>query len=186
MGSLWHRAPDTASNFRVTRHYPTAPKAGALGTPRLAWWQIPRLEIRSYSLRRSTCSTPQTTVTLASLQILAFEPSIEVDWQASQVFKEWIRSSWCLSFSAEENLCSTNIASPPWSLPSNAVRTFIYFVRAGESRPVKGLSWSLLTLLAGWWGIPWGPIYTVLSLWVNMRGGHDLTVHSKDRVESHH
>ena len=53
--------------------------------------------------------------------------------------------------------------------------TDIYFVRAGESRPVKGLSWSLLTLLAGWWGIPWGPIYTVQSLWVNMRGGHDLT-----------
>jgi hypothetical protein len=53
--------------------------------------------------------------------------------------------------------------------------TDIYFLRAGESRPVKGLSWTLLTLLAGWWGIPWGPIYTIQSLWVNMRGGLDLT-----------
>jgi hypothetical protein len=23
--------------------------------------------------------------------------------------------------------------------------------------------------------IPWGPIYTVQSLWVNLRGGHDVT-----------
>jgi hypothetical protein len=53
--------------------------------------------------------------------------------------------------------------------------TNIYFLRAGESRAVKGLRWSLLTLLIGWWGIPWGPIYTVQSLWVNMRGGDDVT-----------
>jgi hypothetical protein len=53
--------------------------------------------------------------------------------------------------------------------------TDIYFIRAGESRAMKGLGWMLLTLLAGWWGIPWGPIYTVQSLWVNLHGGHDLT-----------
>ena len=53
--------------------------------------------------------------------------------------------------------------------------TDIYFIRADESPTVKGLAWTLLTLLAGWWGIPWGPIYTVQSLWVNLRGGHDMT-----------
>jgi hypothetical protein len=53
--------------------------------------------------------------------------------------------------------------------------TNFYFVRAGESRVVKGIRWSLLTLVAGWWGIPWGPIYTVQSLWVNLRGGDDVT-----------
>ena len=53
--------------------------------------------------------------------------------------------------------------------------TNFYFVRAGESRAVKGIRWSLLTLLIGWWGIPWGPIYTVQSLWVNLRGGDDVT-----------
>jgi hypothetical protein len=53
--------------------------------------------------------------------------------------------------------------------------TNIYFVRAGESRAVKGLPWTVLTLLIGWWGIPWGPIFTVQSLWVNLRGGHDMT-----------
>lgn len=30
--------------------------------------------------------------------------------------------------------------------------TNIYFVRAGESRAVKGLPWTVLTLLIGWWG----------------------------------
>ena len=53
--------------------------------------------------------------------------------------------------------------------------TDIYLVRAGDSRLVKGFGWTLLTLVGGWWGIPWGPIYTVQSLWVNLRGGHDLT-----------
>jgi hypothetical protein len=53
--------------------------------------------------------------------------------------------------------------------------TDIYFLRAGENRTVKGLGWTLLTFVAGWWGIPWGPIYSVQSLWVNLRGGRDLT-----------
>ena len=51
----------------------------------------------------------------------------------------------------------------------------IYFVKAGESRVVKGLGWTGLTLLLGWWGIPWGPIWSVTSLWTNLRGGEDVT-----------
>jgi hypothetical protein len=51
----------------------------------------------------------------------------------------------------------------------------IYFVRAGENRIVKGLPWTLLTLLLGWWGIPWGPIYSIQSLVVNFGGGKDVT-----------
>ena len=53
--------------------------------------------------------------------------------------------------------------------------TDIYFIRAGESKVSKGIGWSLLTLVAGWWGIPWGPVFTVQSLWYNMKGGHDIT-----------
>lgn len=30
---------------------------------------------------------------------------------------------------------------------------------------------SLIALITGWWGIPWGPICTVRSLYRNMRGG---------------
>ncbi len=53
--------------------------------------------------------------------------------------------------------------------------TDIYFVRAGENRVAKGLPWTLITLVVGWWGIPWGPINTVRSLWTNFNGGEDVT-----------
>ncbi|HKF22780.1 MAG TPA: hypothetical protein VKE93_14510 [Candidatus Angelobacter sp.] len=53
--------------------------------------------------------------------------------------------------------------------------TDIYFVRADENPVVKGLGWTLFTLLAGWWGIPFGPIFTIQSLWYNLKGGHDVT-----------
>lgn len=56
-----------------------------------------------------------------------------------------------------------------------------YFLRQGENAVVKGLPFTLLSLVAGWWGIPWGPIYTVQSVYNNSRGGKDVTqavVHS--------
>src|SRR5262245_3235079 len=51
----------------------------------------------------------------------------------------------------------------------------VYFVKSGESAVGKGLSYTLLTLLAGWWGIPWGPIYTIGSVVTNLSGGKDVT-----------
>ncbi|MBI5954526.1 MAG: hypothetical protein HY865_22955 [Chloroflexi bacterium] len=51
----------------------------------------------------------------------------------------------------------------------------IYLVRAGEDRVLKGLGFSLLSFCLGWWGIPWGPIYTVQALWNNFQGGKDVT-----------
>lgn len=53
--------------------------------------------------------------------------------------------------------------------------TDIFFVRGGESRVAKGLPYSLSTLLLGWWGIPWGPIYSLMSLGSNLTGGKDVT-----------
>jgi hypothetical protein len=50
-----------------------------------------------------------------------------------------------------------------------------YYIPAGESAIAKGLPWTLLTLVLGWWGVPWGPIFTVQSLVVNFMGGKDLT-----------
>jgi hypothetical protein len=55
--------------------------------------------------------------------------------------------------------------------------TDVYFIRENENAVVKGLPWTLLTLVMGWWGIPWGPIYTVSSLVVNLKGGKDVTAH---------
>jgi len=51
----------------------------------------------------------------------------------------------------------------------------IYFIKTGESPVSKGLPWTLISLLLGWWGIPWGPIWTIQSLAVNFRGGKDVT-----------
>jgi hypothetical protein len=51
----------------------------------------------------------------------------------------------------------------------------IYFIPAGESSVSKGLQWTLLTMLLGWWGIPWGPIFSVQSLITNLKGGKDVT-----------
>lgn len=51
----------------------------------------------------------------------------------------------------------------------------IYFVRAGESTFARGLPFTLISLVAGWWGIPWGPIYTVQTIAQNLQGGRDVT-----------
>lgn len=51
----------------------------------------------------------------------------------------------------------------------------IYFVRSGESTVSKSIGFTLLSLVAGWWGIPWGPIYTVQALVTNCKGGKDVT-----------
>jgi len=53
--------------------------------------------------------------------------------------------------------------------------TDIYFIRNGESTLKHSLGFSIITLLFGWWGIPWGPIYTIGSLYTNLTGGKDVT-----------
>ena len=51
----------------------------------------------------------------------------------------------------------------------------IYFIKSEDNAVLKGLPFVLLSLVLGWWGIPWGPIFTIQSLWVNLRGGKDVT-----------
>ena len=51
----------------------------------------------------------------------------------------------------------------------------IHFIRAGENAVGKGLVFSLISFFFGWWGIPWGPIYTIESFVVNFKGGRDVT-----------
>jgi len=51
----------------------------------------------------------------------------------------------------------------------------VYFIRPGQNAVVKGLGWTALTFLLGWWGIPWGPIYTIGCLGTNFSGGKDVT-----------
>ena len=51
----------------------------------------------------------------------------------------------------------------------------IYFIRTGESAVSKGLGFSALSLVAGWWGFPFGPIYTIWALVTNFGGGNNVT-----------
>jgi len=51
----------------------------------------------------------------------------------------------------------------------------IYFISHEQNAVVKSLPYTLLSLILGWWGIPWGPIYTIQSVWVNFKGGKDVT-----------
>jgi hypothetical protein len=51
----------------------------------------------------------------------------------------------------------------------------VYFIRSGESAVSKSIPFTLVTLVAGWWGIPWGPIFSVQALANNFKGGKDVT-----------
>jgi hypothetical protein len=51
----------------------------------------------------------------------------------------------------------------------------VYYIRPGESSVTKGMPYTALSLVAGWWGIPFGPIFTIWSLVVNLGGGKDVT-----------
>ncbi len=54
-------------------------------------------------------------------------------------------------------------------------RTDVFFLRAGESAGHYSRSSSVISFLFGWWGLPWGPKYTLQSLVSNFRGGKDVT-----------
>jgi hypothetical protein len=51
----------------------------------------------------------------------------------------------------------------------------IYFLPARTSALLRSLPYAVATILLGWWGIPWGPVYTVRALAVTLTGGRDVT-----------
>lgn len=51
----------------------------------------------------------------------------------------------------------------------------IYFIRADEGTFGASLKYTLISLFFGWWGIPWGPIYTIGAFITNFKGGKDVT-----------
>lgn len=54
--------------------------------------------------------------------------------------------------------------------PSAAV-----FIRSNEDPQKIGNKYSLLSIIFGWWGIPWGPIRTIQAITNNRKGGIDFT-----------
>lgn len=51
----------------------------------------------------------------------------------------------------------------------------VYLVRGQKSRVAKGFIFTLISVLLGWWGIPFGPRHTIESVRINSRGGKDVT-----------
>ena len=51
----------------------------------------------------------------------------------------------------------------------------VYFIRPGEGTFSKSVPFSLLSLFLGWWGFPWGPIWTISTIAKNLGGGLDVT-----------
>ena len=53
--------------------------------------------------------------------------------------------------------------------------TSIHYIPPGRSGVGAAFRWSLIPLCFGWWGIPWGIIFTIAAVWRNTAGGVDVT-----------
>ncbi|CAN94666.1 MULTISPECIES: hypothetical protein [Sorangium] len=51
----------------------------------------------------------------------------------------------------------------------------VHYIRPGESALLKGLPYTMISLLFGWWGFPFGLLYTPMALITNLSGGRDVT-----------
>jgi hypothetical protein len=61
--------------------------------------------------------------------------------------------------------------------------TGIHELNPGEWGILRGLPYTILSFFLGWWGIPWGFIYTPLVLWTNLSGGCELVGDEDDFLE---
>ena len=51
----------------------------------------------------------------------------------------------------------------------------VYLVRKNQNAVMRGFPFTILTLFLGWWGIPFGPKYTLEGLRTNLAGGKNVT-----------
>jgi hypothetical protein len=61
----------------------------------------------------------------------------------------------------------------------------IYFLRSEQWRWPHGLPYTFISLLLGWWGLPWGIVYTPLTMLTNMAGGRDITAEVRSQLPNH-
>jgi hypothetical protein len=66
-----------------------------------------------------------------------------------------------------------------WRRPSD-----LFLLRPGERGLARGLPYTLLTLLLGWWGLPWGLVYTPRALLTNLGGGQDVTDQARELLRA--
>lgn len=60
----------------------------------------------------------------------------------------------------------------------------IYFVKSDEPSSKYSWKYSLLTFFFGWWGFPFGPIFSISSFYKNFTGGKDITQEILNHVNS--
>ena len=48
-------------------------------------------------------------------------------------------------------------------------------LRPGQRAWLYGLPYVVVSLLFGWWGLPWGVVYTPMTIFSNLYGGCDIT-----------
>lgn len=58
----------------------------------------------------------------------------------------------------------------------------VYLLRPGKQ---MGTRFTILSTLFGWWGIPYGPKYTLEAIRTNLRGGKDVTDEVMQTVAGH-
>jgi hypothetical protein len=58
----------------------------------------------------------------------------------------------------------------------------VFFIRPGETVFWKCLPYNLLTLVTGWWAIPWGPAFTIGAVKDNLQGGRNVTAQVIEQI----
>jgi len=61
----------------------------------------------------------------------------------------------------------------------------VYLIRSGENSAGKSFLFTIVSFLIGWWGVPWGPKYTMQAIWTNLKGGKDVTDEVMDVVNGY-
>ncbi len=51
----------------------------------------------------------------------------------------------------------------------------VYLIRKNENTASRRTWFSIISALFGWWGIPFGPRYTLEAIRTNLAGGKDVT-----------
>lgn len=51
-----------------------------------------------------------------------------------------------------------------------------YYIAGRDNIGFAKTAYTLASVLIGWWGIPWGPIYTIQAIEKNISGGERTTI----------
>jgi hypothetical protein len=60
----------------------------------------------------------------------------------------------------------------------------LYITESWQDRYLRGFCYSVLALVLGLWGVPWGLIWTPRAIWINLTGGVDETEQALAAIET--